>query len=79
MILSRGGIFGKYMGSVPMQHHEELGQLLIYGSNSDLESEKELRDWLADHMSPLNSQMIFHLCLWTNGHEATSWFSNPGF
>ena len=52
------GIFGQYMELVPTQHHK-FGQLLICSSNPNLESQKQLGNFMCQPHITLNWILIF--------------------
>ena len=55
--LPRGGIFGQFMGLVPIQHHEEFGKLLIFSGNPGIE----------------NQQLLTSVYMQVNMRPAASW------
>ena len=46
MLGGRGDIFGQCMGSVPAQHREKFGWLLIFSDNPVLENQKRQVDYM---------------------------------
>ena len=64
-------IFGQYMGSVPIQHREEFGNLLMCSGTLGLESQQRLRDSTCRPHHPKTGRVIFPLCLRASKNEAS--------